>query len=128
MLGQQRVAVVVEVADERHGETAGAEAVADMRHGGGRLVAIDGDAHDLRAGAGKRRDLRDGAGDIGGVGVGHRLHDHRRAAADLHAADHHRDGGPAREGGGEVAKTLNLPLEGRSKSQRDFGRGCRQWR
>ena len=30
---------------------------------------------------------RDGRIDVGGVGVGHRLHDDRRAAADLHIAD-----------------------------------------
>ena len=108
MLRQQRVAVVVEIADERHGEAAGAKAVADVRHGRRRLVAIDGDAHDLRAGAGERRDLRDGAGDIGGVGVGHRLHHHRRAAADHDVADHHGHGGPARERGG--GEDLILPL------------------
>ena len=35
------------------------ELFADMRHGGGGLVAIDGDAHELGAGAGERRDLGD---------------------------------------------------------------------
>ena len=55
-----------------------------MRHGGGRLVAVDGDAHHLRAGAGERGDLRDGRRDVGRVGVGHRLDDDRRAAADRH--------------------------------------------
>mgnify|MGYP003694467945 CR=1 FL=1 len=33
-------------------------------------------------------DLRDGGRDVGGVGVGHRLHDDRRAAADRDTADH----------------------------------------
>ncbi len=61
---------------------------ADVRNGGGGLVAVDGDAHDFGAGARQRRDLRDGAVDIGGVGVGHRLHDDRRAAADGDVADH----------------------------------------
>ena len=50
------------------------EPVADLRHGGGGLVAIDGDAHHLRAGAGERGDLAGGRLDVGGVGVGHRLH------------------------------------------------------
>ena len=36
------------------------EPLADMRHGGGGLVAVDGDAHEFRAGAGKRRDLAGG--------------------------------------------------------------------
>ena len=35
----------------------------------------------------QRGDLRDRLVDIGGVGVGHRLDDDRRAAADHHAAD-----------------------------------------
>ena len=62
-----------------------------LRHGGGRLVAVDRDAHELGAGARQRRDLARGAFDVGGVGVGHRLHDDRRAAADRDAADIDRD-------------------------------------
>ncbi len=61
------------------------QALADLRHGGGGLVAVDGDAHQLRARAGELRDLRHRAVDVGRVGVGHGLHDDRRAAA-------HRDG------------------------------------
>ena len=72
------------------------EPVADMRHGGGRLVAIDGDAHDLGAGPRQSRDLPHGRVDIGGVGVGHRLDDDRRAAADPHAPDIDGDGPVAR--------------------------------
>ena len=60
MLGEQRVAVIVEVADQRHVDAARVELVADMRHGGGSLVAVHGDAHELRAGAGKGRDLGHG--------------------------------------------------------------------
>ena len=73
------------------------------RHGGGALVAVDGDAHDLRAGAMQRRDLRDRLVDIGGVGVGHRLHDDRRAAADDHAADVDADRCAARERRGKIS-------------------------
>ena len=62
--------------------------VADMRHRGGGLVAVDGDPHHFRTGAGQRRHLGHRAVDIGGVGVGHRLHDDRRAAADGDIADH----------------------------------------
>ena len=81
------MAVVVEVADERHGDAHPGEPLADMRYGLGRLVAIDRDAHDLGAGTGEGCDLRCGRVDIGGVGVGHRLHDDGRAAADGDAAD-----------------------------------------
>ena len=45
----------------------------------------------------------DGALDVGGVGVGHRLHDDGRAAADDHGAD--ADGNAA----GEVEEELTLP-------------------
>ena len=60
MLGEQCVAVIVEVADQRHVDAARVELVADMRHGGGGLVAVHRDAHELGAGAGKRRDLGHG--------------------------------------------------------------------
>ena len=88
IIGQQLVADVMEVADQRRGDAALAQAVADVRHGGGGFLAVDGDAHQFRAGARQRRDLRDRALDIGGVGVGHRLHHDRRAAADGDIADH----------------------------------------
>ena len=87
MIGEQRVADVVEVADQRHVHAHLQQPVLDVRHGGRRLVAVDRDAHDLGAGARERRDLPDGRIDVGGVGVGHRLHDDRGAAADLHVAD-----------------------------------------
>ena len=72
------------------------KALADARHGGGRLVPIDRDAHDLRARARERRHLPRGRLHIGRVGVGHRLHDDRSAAADDHAADIDRDRAMAR--------------------------------
>jgi hypothetical protein len=52
-----------------------------------RLVAIDGDAHQLRAGAPELRHLPHGRLDVGCVGIGHRLHHDRRAAADADPAD-----------------------------------------
>ena len=67
-------------------------------HGLGRLVAVDGDANEFGAGAGEFGDLRHGRIDIGRVGVGHRLHDDGRIAADRDIANPHRDrlvpGGP----------------------------------
>ena len=58
-----------------------------MGYGGGGLVAVDGDAHEFRAGAMERRDLPDGRFDVRRVGIGHRLHDDGRAAANFDAAD-----------------------------------------
>ena len=79
----------MEIADQRRDDAALGEAIADVRHGLCRLVAVDGDANKLGAGAGQRRDLGDGRVDVGGVGIGHRLHDDRCAAADLYARDAH---------------------------------------
>ena len=102
IVGQQLVADVMEIADQRRGDAALAQAVADVRHGGGGLLAVDRDAHHFGAGARQRRDLRDGAVDIGGVGVGHRLHDDRRAAADGDIADHDLGGLMPGAGAGDV--------------------------
>ena len=87
MIGQQLVADVMEVADDRHFAADLEQPLLDLRHGGGGLVAVHGDADDLGAGGGQRRHLADGAVDIGGVGVGHRLHHHRGVAAHRDVAD-----------------------------------------
>ena len=52
------------------------------RHRGGRFGGVDGDAHHLGAGARQLLDLDRGGDRVRGIGVGHRLHDDRRAAAD----------------------------------------------
>ena len=92
----------MEIADQRRGDAALAQAVADVRNGSRRLLAIDRDADHFRAGARQRCDLRDGAVDIGGVGVGHRLHDDRGAAADGDIADHDLGGLMPGAGAGDV--------------------------
>ena len=99
---QQLVAVVVEVAHQRH---LAAHAIELFTNGGnfgcgGR--GVDGDADQLGAGLGQRAGL-DGRGDgLGGVGVGHRLHDHRPVAADqdlvVIPAHHHLAGAAALSG------------------------------
>ena len=63
------------------------EALADLRDRSSTLITIDGDAHQLRAGPVKGGNLCNGRIDIGRIGIGHRLHDDRRTAADHHAAD-----------------------------------------
>ena len=102
MIGEELVADIVEIADERHVDAEPVEALADARHGGRGLVAVDGDADDLGAGPGERRDLRHRRVDVGRVGVGHRLDDDRGAAADHDGADAHADGAMARRGAGEA--------------------------
>ena len=47
ILLQQNVTVVVEVADDGHGNAEPVEAVDDERHSLGGLVIVDGDAHQL---------------------------------------------------------------------------------
>ncbi|MCY1289089.1 hypothetical protein D9M70_381660 [compost metagenome] len=92
MIGEQLVADIVEVADERHVQTEALEPLADLRHGGGTLVAVDGDAHQFRAGLVKGGNLRHRSVDISCIGVGHRLDDHRRATAHYDPADIDGDG------------------------------------
>ena len=103
MIGQQLVADVVEVADQRRGDAALAQTVADVRNRRRRLVAIHRDADHFGARARQRCDLGDGALDISGVGIGHRLHDDRRAAADGDIPDHHLGGSVPRAWACDVA-------------------------
>ena len=101
MIAEQLVADIVEVADQRRSDALGAEPVADMRHGSGGLVAVDSQAHQFGARPRQRRDLARGRLDVGGVGVGHRLDDDRRARADRHRrvalAHANADGSAARQ-------------------------------
>ncbi len=60
MIGEQLVADIVEVADQRHLHAPLEQTIADMRNGGRRFVAVDGDAYELGAGARQRCDLIDG--------------------------------------------------------------------
>ena len=87
VLGQQLVAVVVEVADDRHVDAQAADLADHLGHGGGRLVGVDRHPDELRAGVRQARDLDRGRVRVGGVGVGHRLDDDRVRRADEHAAD-----------------------------------------
>ena len=53
-----------------------------------RTSTIDGDPHQLRALPRQRGDLGHRAGDVGGIGIGHRLHHNRCAASNLDVANH----------------------------------------
>ena len=70
-----------------HADAEFIERLDDLRHGGGGFVGVDGDAHQLRAGIGQRHHLIDGRLDVGGIGIGHRLHDDRVRAADFDRTD-----------------------------------------
>ena len=96
MLFQQRMAVIVEIADQRRVHAEDIEPLADVRHGGRGLGTVDGDAHQLGARPRERSDLSGRRLDIGRVGIGHRLDDDRGIAAQRDIADPDRDGVPAR--------------------------------
>ena len=67
-------------------------------HGRRRLVGIDRHAHELRARLGELAHLARRRLDVRRVGIGHRLDDDRRAAADSDGADAYRDRAAARGG------------------------------
>jgi hypothetical protein len=87
VFGEEKVAVVVEVADDGRGPALGVDAFDDVGNGLGGVVVVDGDADHLGAGAGEGGDLLDGGLDVGGVGVGHRLDDDGSVGADADVAD-----------------------------------------
>ncbi len=87
--GEEQMAVIVEVADQGNLVTPQPEPVANPRHRLGRRVGVDRHAHDLGAGIGELDHLTGRGVDVGGVGVGHRLHDDRRVAADDDVAHAH---------------------------------------
>ena len=72
---QQQVAVVVEIADARHGDAESGAGIHDPRDRGGGGFGVHGDANQFRPGARQRHHLVDGGGHVGGIGVGHRLDD-----------------------------------------------------
>jgi len=96
------MADIVEIADERDVAPYFREAVTDMRHGGRRFGAIDGNPDKLGSRAGKRRDLGHGPLDVGGIRIGHGLDSGRRAAANqdciFAGADPYADGVAAGQG------------------------------
>ena len=92
---EQLMAVVVEVADQRHVDAHHVEPLADAWHRGRGFRRVHRDAHELGSCARELGDLLCGAFDVGRVGVRHRLHDDRRNAADLNVSDAHRDGSDA---------------------------------
>src|SRR5882724_2463694 len=68
------MSVVMKVTYDRYTETLFFQAFYDVRDGFSRAVIIYSDSHYLTAGSGEGRYLFNCAGDVRGVGIGHRLH------------------------------------------------------
>ena len=82
----------MEIADERRRAAGVEHPLLDLGHRRRGFGQVDRDAHHLRSGLGQLDALLRGRARVGGVGHRHRLHDDRRAAADLDATDFHADG------------------------------------
>ena len=87
IFGQQDVPVVVKIANDRRDAARITQPSDNFRYRRRRFRHVHRDAHQFRSGVGQFLALRHGPGDVGGIRVGHRLHDHRRAAAHLNMAD-----------------------------------------
>ena len=92
ILGQQQMPVVVEVADDGHADALLVELLDDVGNGRRSLVIVHGNAYQFRSGAGQRRHLLHGRGDVRRVGIGHGLHHNRCIRAYAHTADDGRNG------------------------------------
>ena len=92
ILGEQQVAVVVEVPD--HGDV---HLCHDVRHRLRRGVVIDGHPDQLRPRLVECADLRHRRAHVGGVGVRHGLDDDRVGGPDPHAAYHGGDRFPSND-------------------------------
>ncbi len=101
--GQGQAVVEVDVGDEGQGAL-----WLDLPEGRGRLLVRHGQPGHFAAGRGQPLDLGQGGRHVPGVGVGHALHHHRGAAADLHRADVNGPGGPARDLEGIILLRHNL--------------------
>ena len=103
MIGQQLVADIVEIADQRHIDIPGRKLFADVRHGGSGLVPVHRYAHQFRSGGGKRCHLLHRGADIGRIGIGHGLHHDRRIATADDIPDWYRNRLLSGQGMGQIA-------------------------
>ena len=87
ILLQQEVSVVVEVANDGHADALLLELLDDRRDGRCRFFVVDRDPNQFGPGASQGGNLLDCRGNIGGVGIGHRLHHKRCIAAHSHPAN-----------------------------------------
>ena len=84
---EQLMSVVMEVADDGDADALFVELLDDGRDRGGGFFVVDRDPNQFGAGAGQRRDLLDGRGNVGGICIGHGLHHDRCIAAHADAID-----------------------------------------
>jgi hypothetical protein len=87
IVGQEPVAIEMEVTDQGHGAALGVEQGPDGGHRPGRGLGVDGDTHQLGARVRELPDLSDRGLHVRGVGVGHGLDHHGGAAPDPDRAD-----------------------------------------
>jgi hypothetical protein len=90
-LREEKMTVVVEIADERRGTACVDHPPLDLRHGLGRFGQVHRDPDHFRSGCGELDALLGGRTGVRRVGHGHRLNDNRGAAANLDRADLHAD-------------------------------------
>jgi len=100
--------VVMEIPDERNGDSHVGKPARDLGNGSCRFVIVHGDAHEPAPGARKISRLERGAGCITCVGVRHRLHDDRVGGPNGNAADDGGRGLSARYGGQLCLRGMNL--------------------
>ena len=89
VLLQQQVAVVVEVAHDRHLDAEHPHRLDDFRHRDRRFIVIHRDAHQLAAGFGQSHHLIHGGLHVRRIGVRHGLHHNRVPSTNPHAAHIH---------------------------------------
>ena len=82
IVGQQTVAVVMEVTDQRDMDVHAVQLLADVWHRLRSLGRVDGNAHQLRPGHGQFFDLNGRANHIFGIGICHGLDAHRCITTD----------------------------------------------
>ena len=84
MVRQQAVPVVVKITDQRHRNAHAIKLLAYRWHGTRCLVVVHRNPNQLGAGLRQFLDLNRRRNGVGGVGVGHGLHPHRRVATHRH--------------------------------------------
>ena len=82
ILFEKQMAVVMEVANNGNVDAETMKAFDDLGNSLCGLIVIHGDAHEFGTCSGKRGDLLDGTGCVGGIGIRHGLDDDRSVRTD----------------------------------------------